>query len=343
MVRLYSPAHHYERPTIGHFRVHPGRLKYIGDVFGTGCGGVFGGSLGVSLANEWESVRPKLAERFPALDPAQVYVDLFSPEPGITTLTGAGPREVPDIAAASPAPGSPAGWLVPPLQLADAGAPVSVAASAVGPSPRPPPWSGRPPWELAPRRPTWSIGLLLGFAGGGDDLITARLSDGSEQTLTAGAGVSICGSLARGLFGVGRHAALIGVEAGVKGWNIGGEDANYNIQLIRFPVVPHLRYLYGDSPGMRLLAAAGLHYERGVELSGSGAASGIDASFDRALGWMVDMGTLIETVGFNAVLSLRYTRLHYQGGGLRGRANASNIGLFLGLGWGWFANVDGTP
>jgi hypothetical protein len=187
------------------------------------------------------------------------------------------------------------------------------------------------------RRPVWTLALVMGVAGKGDELITAHLTDGSSETLYAGSGFSILGAVSRGVFGSGRHAVLLGLEGGVKGWNIGG-DSNYYVSLVRYPLIPHVRYLYGVSPGTRLLTSFGANYEIDVEMRGEGLAEMFDLQFNPALGWMAEAGFVSEAQrgGGGATLTVRYTRLAYRAPGLRGSINASNIGVFLGGQWSTF-------
>ena len=311
----------FNKAMIGQFQLRPGELKYIGDVHGAGCNGFFGGNVGIWQGDEWESVRPRLARRFPGLDTSRVVVEPFSAEPGIGRL--------PARAAAAAPPGPPAG-------ATGTGPPPAATGAVAHIETRP---AELLPGEALPRRPIWNVGFLLGFAGGGDNLVTAALTDGSQANLAAGTGVSVALSVARGLFGNARHALLLGVEGGVKGWNIGGDDTNYNVELVRFPIVPHLRYVFGNSPGVRLLLSAGPQVEMRVQLSGSGVASGIDSRFDNALGGMAEVGAQLEGPGGGVTVSLRYTRMQYRGPDLLGSVDASNVGVFMGLAWTKFRPV----
>jgi hypothetical protein len=187
-----------------------------------------------------------------------------------------------------------------------------------------------------PRWPVWTLAFVMGLAGNGDKLVTAHLTDGSSETLYAGGGLSIFGGISRGIFASGKHAVLLGLEGGVKGWNIGGDGTNYYVSLVRYPFIPHVRYLYGDSPGWRLLASSGATYEIDVRMSGSGAAEPFDLQFNRALGWMVESGFQLEGESGGVNFTLRYTRLAYTAPGLRGRIDASSIGVFWSLQWSTF-------
>jgi hypothetical protein len=181
-------------------------------------------------------------------------------------------------------------------------------------------------------RPVWTLGLDLGMAGGGNDLIRATLTDGSVQTLAAGTGVSVYAYLAKAFALSPRHTLLAGVAGGLKGWNIGGDWTNYNVQLLRFPVIPFVRYVYGERPGFQPFVTAGLHSELGVHLSGSGAAADLQSDFDDAFGWMADAGLALGDAG-GVTFGLRYTRLTYEGPDLLGPVNASSFGGFVSLQW----------
>jgi hypothetical protein len=306
----------FEKAMIGRFRLQPGELKYIGDVHGAGCNGLFGGDVGVWQGDEWESVRPRLTRRFPGLDASRVVVEPFSAEPGVGQVPArapaAGPLAPPAATGTVPATGTmPATGAVPQIETR----PAELL-----------------PGEPLPRRPVWNVGLVIGFAGGGDDLVTATAINGSQETLAAGTGLTLALSVARGLSGNSRHALLLGVEGGVKGWNIGGEGANYDLELVRFPIVPHLRYVFGNSPGVRLVLSAGPQYEMRVRLSGSGAAAGIDSRFDNALGGMAEVGAQLDgDRGGGVTVSLRYTQLRYRRPDSPDSVDASSVGLFMSL------------
>ncbi len=179
--------------------------------------------------------------------------------------------------------------------------------------------------------PSWEAGLELGLAGGGEELIMTTLSDGSTEHLNAGTGATIYAQAAKAWTLPGNDNLLFtGVAGGVKGWSIGGEGTDYGIQLLRFPVIPFVRYTHGPRPGFQPYLAAGAHIEFAPQLSGSGAAADVQHQFQTAYGWMTEAGLLVSS-GADFTLGLRYTHLGYTTAGLPFTIDASSLGVTLGM------------
>lgn len=113
----------------------------------------------------------------------------------------------------------------------------------------------------------------LGFSAGGDDLATAKYTNGSSQTIKAGGGF---------YFTAGADYRL-SEEFSVQGTlNFHVDDTratNGSITFKRFPVEVLGYYHVNDA----WRVGGGLRYVSGAKLSSSGAADGIDAKFDNTV------------------------------------------------------------
>src|SRR5689334_11166378 len=107
------------------------------------------------------------------------------------------------------------------------------------------------------RNPKWGMMLELGLGGGGDDLVTVRLSNGDKQTLSAGDGVAISLGIMVTPLWVGDHlGAGIAGTAGYKGWSVGG--SNGDIGLSRFPFIAAVHLLPRVAPRWFVLVRGGI-------------------------------------------------------------------------------------
>jgi hypothetical protein len=174
------------------------------------------------------------------------------------------------------------------------------------------------------------LSFSFGFSGGGTDLVIVTLTDGSTQTLSAGTGVSILLGLGCTLGRSGPHALSVELQGGVKGWNIGGDETDFYLSLVRLPLMLRLQYGYEVDPGIYLFLASGPYYETRIKLSSSGALAGLDTTFDDSLGWLGEVGMLLDAGMGGFTLSLRYTGLTYTGVDLIGSVEGQSIGLFFG-------------
>jgi len=179
------------------------------------------------------------------------------------------------------------------------------------------------------RNPLWGLVFELGIGGGGDDLVKVSLSDGSDQTLSAGDGVAVSVGLMVTPLWVGDSLG-VGVSGtfGYKGWSVGG--SNGDISLSRFPLTAAVHVLPRISPMWLLLVRGGIDKEVGVSLSGSGVAAGAHADLNAGLGGFGEMGfyKILETPEQRGAWSLtfRYTKLTYSANGAT--ADAQNFMLF---------------
>ena len=178
-----------------------------------------------------------------------------------------------------------------------------------------------------PPRKWLAVSLGLGFALGGDDLLHVEFDNGDDTTLSAGNGfVFDLGALAIPVwFGpVGLGAS---VNVGIK--YAGIEASNGSASFTRFPLVVAGRGLFRVSSAWSILVAAGIHYDMSASLSGDGVLDDIDLDSDTALGPMVEAGAYYDEGALALDVTLRYTWLQYELGGVD--VDAGSIGLFGGF------------
>jgi hypothetical protein len=80
--------------------------------------------------------------------------------------------------------------------------------------------------EPSPRKPAWGMTVELGIGGGGSDLASVTLSDGSRQTLSAGSGASISAGLMWTPLWVSDNLGIgVSGTVGDKMWSVGERTA----------------------------------------------------------------------------------------------------------------------
>ena len=175
-----------------------------------------------------------------------------------------------------------------------------------------------------PPRKWLAIGLGLGFALGGDDLLHVEFDSGDDTTLSAGNGfVFDLGALAIPVW-IDRVGLGASVKLGIK--YAGIEASNGSASFTRFPLVAALRGTYRIAGAWSVLLSPGLHYDLSASLSGDGVLGDIDLDSDTALGWMIEAGAYYGEGSLALDITLRYTGLEYELGGVQ--VDASSFGLF---------------
>lgn len=179
------------------------------------------------------------------------------------------------------------------------------------------------------RRPFVDLSFAMTWAGGGDEVASARLSDGSTEGIDAGTGflMSVNGMVTpvwlRDVVGFGA-----GGELGFKVWDI--TASNGQITLKRYPAMATLHTALRLDDDWFVFLAGGVEKDLGVELSGSGVASGIGGlavSHVGAVGRLMFYGRLSDSVA--SMLGLIVSRVTYDAGA--GAIDASSVGLTLAL------------
>jgi len=151
---------------------------------------------------------------------------------------------------------------------------------------------------------------------GGDTLVTVVFTDGSRESIKAnellslGAGVSIV-----------NQAGDIEAEVSLSYKFALISASNGDVTFSRWPIDALVFYRL---PELRL--GGGLTYHINPKLSGSGVASGLDASFDDALGLLLQADYRV-TPKIN--LGIRYTSLDYKlhVGGATATARSNGVGV----------------
>ena len=184
----------------------------------------------------------------------------------------------------------------------------------------------RPAWY---DRPGTNLGFRVGFAFGGDTIVTATMSDGSKQTLDAGRGAILALSLAATPLWI---ADLIGFGGGVEiGWKYQSITAsNGSIELSRFPLIASLHLISVLNPQWYLRLAGGVEKDLSVGLSGNINGTGGSVNLQSSLGGMGELGVYYRLVQhFTVDIAVRYTGISYSANGES--SNARSFGSVFGL------------
>lgn len=169
----------------------------------------------------------------------------------------------------------------------------------------------------------------MGFAWGGDSLLSAEYVGGSEAEITAGGGYFL--SLGARWTPLSFHEAL---RLGVALDGCFKQDTLYvhsdgTAELQRWPVILSVHALLALGGYWHLTAATGVQYETGIELQGHGVLDGLDVQFDDALGGMAEAGIMFYANPWGADIALRYTLMRYQSEAQG--IDASNMALVFGF------------
>ena len=167
-----------------------------------------------------------------------------------------------------------------------------------------------PPPPKAEPLGIFGLTLSFGFAFGGDKVVGATFTDGTDVDIAAGNGALIgFGIVVTPLRTEEGHSIGVSVDQSVKFASISARNASIN--LTRFPLVAALRYGYAFNDTWNFIAGGGMVYEYGISLSGDGDASELDEEFENALGWMVEAGGAYRERSFVVDITLRFTGLEY--------------------------------
>jgi len=152
----------------------------------------------------------------------------------------------------------------------------------------------------------------VGLDFGGDTVYTALFTDGSTRTIKANQG-----------FYIGGGVALVEVAKNIDteftlAWKFTSITAsNGDITFTRFPLEALVFYKFE-----KVRLGGGLAYHISPKLSGSGVASGVNTSYDNALGGILQADYRI-TDKMN--VGLRYTSVDYKVGGATAKGNGAGI------------------
>jgi hypothetical protein len=248
----------------------------------------------------------------PATTPTPATPAPATPAPAPTSAAPAPATPAPGPAPVTPAPQpqpAPAGTnTVPPPptfpQGAEPTSPPPAQVTGYNPEPLPPPPEKAEPLGM------FGLSLSFGFAFGGEKLVAATFTNGSDAAIHAGQGATIGLGVTFMPIRAQGHSLGISVNQSAKFASISASNAD--ITLTRFPLVPALRYNYAFNDTWNFLAAGGLVFEYGISLTGSGDAEGLDQKFKSALGFMAEAGVSYRERSFLVDVTLRYTGLTYE-------------------------------
>lgn len=176
--------------------------------------------------------------------------------------------------------------------------------------------------------PAWATQLELGggldldFNAGADKLVALQFSDGSNQDIRAGNGVTIKAGGGAIFFGPQQHRLETTLTIGLK-YSSMTPTSNADLSFVRVPV-ELLAFYRNDQLHFRVGGGTALYFVN--SLSGSGAASGIDMKFDPAFAGIIEADFIWK--GFYA--GLRYTVLQLHLPSANADVAANTIGVSLG-------------
>jgi hypothetical protein len=187
-------------------------------------------------------------------------------------------------------------------------------------------WAGD---AMQPPSPRPFVELTLGTAAsfGGDNILTATLSTGEQRTLSAGQGVS--GSLGAMVtpmwFADDRFGLGVGGEIGIKYAAVSA--SNGNVSFKRYPAIATVNAFARTGERWFLLASGGVEKDLGVNLSGDGVASNVQADLTSRAGWLGRLGAYYRfSDGLATTFGLGYTKLTYDAAG--GAVGANSFGVW---------------
>jgi hypothetical protein len=156
----------------------------------------------------------------------------------------------------------------------------------------------------------------MGATFGGDNLATARYTNGTTANIRAGGVVQ---------FHAGANYKFTDKISGslAAGYHFNrANGTNGSITFSRFPI--EVLGQYAVTPTVRL--GGGLRLISGAKLSSSGAASGIQADFSSTVGAVVE-GEYLMSDRFG--LKLRYVNEHYKLNGVQNKVDGSHAGVMF--------------
>ena len=187
--------------------------------------------------------------------------------------------------------------------------------------------------ERVKGRPFVDVVASVGWDFGGDDVVHAQFSNGSNQTLAAGQGPFLrVGAMVTPLWlaadGVGIGA---GADVALKLDDISA--SNSDVSLIRYPSSFTLHTLLRVKPIWYLVLAAGVDKDEGISLSRNGNVSVTGgSSLTSRIGGVGRLALYCPGTDAAAIMfGLEYTQLTYDAPG--GSVRANNAGFFTSVTW----------
>src|SRR5580765_5214942 len=176
------------------------------------------------------------------------------------------------------------------------------------------------------RRPGNGPGLRAAITFGGDTLVNAAFSDGTQQQLDAGGGTTVALAWLATPFWTER----VGFGAGVElGWKIARLDAsNGSARFTRYPLVLSVHALSRLSKRWYALAGAGVEKHFATHLKTDGAPGTLSVDLDSHLGAMGELGLQFWARRHLSIeVDFRFTAVTYEVGGVQ--LDGANAGFGL--------------
>jgi hypothetical protein len=180
-----------------------------------------------------------------------------------------------------------------------------------------------------PALPRLDFTFNFGFALGGDNILTAQLSNGDTEELKAGqGGFASAGVMVTPLW-LGKVVGIgVGGDIGVKYDSV--EASNAGVSFTRYPAVGTAHLLLRTGEDWYVLAAGGVEKDLDISVSGSGDASSLQANLSSRNGGLGRLGMYVRFGDHVAwMFGVAYTHLTYVGPG--GSADASSFGFWTNL------------
>lgn len=166
------------------------------------------------------------------------------------------------------------------------------------------------------------IGLVLGFAVGGDTLVNVSFDDGSSESVTAGGGVLFGASIEKNLNLDTAYPMFAEFAFNYQTDSVDAE--NGSVSFTRFPIDALL-----STKIDKFALGAGLTYHLSPTLESDGFLN-VDVNYDDAIGTILNATYHMTNDGVHGILwGLRFTQIDYQGAGLY-QQNGSNVTFTMG-------------
>ena len=166
------------------------------------------------------------------------------------------------------------------------------------------------------------IGLVLGFAVGGDTLVDVSFDDGSSESVTAGGGVLVGASIEKNLNLETSYPIFAEFAFNYQTESVDAD--NGSVSFTRFPIDALL-----STKIDKFSVGAGLTYHLSPTLEGDGFLN-VDINYDDAIGTILNATYHMTNDGVHGILwGLRFTQIDYQGDGLF-QQNGSNVTFTMG-------------
>lgn len=155
----------------------------------------------------------------------------------------------------------------------------------------------------------------MGFTVGGDKMVTAEFTDGSDQTIHAGGLVAFTGGIEY------RFNPRFSLQGNV-GFHVDNSTAsNGDVHFRRYPV--ELIGYFHASPKWRM--GGGVRHVTNVRLKSSGAIGGYDVQFDDTTGVLAEVEYMFSP---NAGVKMRVARETYTVSNTNIKVDGNHVGIF---------------